>query len=283
MRVEVQCIECGKKHLVTPSIAKSFKFCSYSCRGAWRTKHWSGENNPKYLGGIREKPCQYCGVIFNQKLREPVVTFKARKFCCKPCADKGGFRFSGPAHANWKENSRRKDRRGKHGSWARAVLGRDKNTCQHCGVSDVEMNAHHIKSFAEYPELRWDIDNGLTLCVKCHWAVHTASNANGVNSGNILPSNVGDNPEPSFGRKPVEGVTTRGRAYRRWTGNCEWCGTFISKRWSDVKDKKHSFCSKHCSGKFMAANRSYRRWKNPEQPTAVISSTSAPRESDDIV
>ncbi len=283
MPVEVQCIECGKKHSVTPSIAKTFKFCSYACRGEWRKKNWSGPNNPKYTGGVREKTCQHCGEVFKQKQREPVVTFQAKKFCSKSCADKGGFRYEGEAHPNWKETARRKDRRGKHGSWARAVLSRDKETCQHCGVTEVEMHAHHIMSFADHPEKRWDVSNGMTLCAQCHWAVHAASNANGVNSGKLPPGQAEDNPEPSFGRKPVEGVTTSGRAYRRWTGNCEWCGTFISKRWSDAKDKKHLFCSKHCSGKFNAANREYRRWVNPEQPMAVISTTSAPRESDDIV
>jgi hypothetical protein len=104
-----------------------------------------------------------------------------------------------------------------------------------------------------------------------------------VNSGNILPGNAGDNPEPSFGRKPVEGVTTRGRAYRRWDGSCDWCGKFISKQWSDTVGKAHLFCSKVCAGKHNAANRTYRVWKDAPKPMAVTTSTSAPRESDDIV
>jgi hypothetical protein len=104
-----------------------------------------------------------------------------------------------------------------------------------------------------------------------------------VNSGNILPGQAGDNPEPSFGRKPVEGVTTRGRAYRRWDGKCDWCGTFISKPWSDTVGKAHLFCSKVCSGKHNAANRTYRVWKDAPKSHGSNASTSALPERDDIV
>jgi hypothetical protein len=127
------------------------------------------------------------------------------------------------------------------------------------------------------------VSNGKTLCFKCHWAVHTASNANAVNSGNIPPGNAEDNPEPSLHGNVLEGVTTRGRAYRRWVGPCSWCGNIISKRLSDRATRQNSFCDKHCAGKYMAANRTYRQWANPIQPMAVISSMSAARESDDIV
>ena len=56
--------------------------------------------------------------------------------------------------------------------WRKAVYERDGYTCQICGKRGGNLNAHHIKHFAQYPELRMDITNGITLCYDCHRAVH---------------------------------------------------------------------------------------------------------------
>lgn len=57
--------------------------------------------------------------------------------------------------------------------WRLAVFTRDKFTCQHCGDSKGgNLQAHHIKGFAEHVESRFDSDNGITLCRDCHEKVH---------------------------------------------------------------------------------------------------------------
>ena len=52
--------------------------------------------------------------------------------------------------------------------WREHVFARDDYTCQGCGVRGAELNADHIKPFCNFPELRFDVSNGRTLCRPCH-------------------------------------------------------------------------------------------------------------------
>jgi hypothetical protein len=52
--------------------------------------------------------------------------------------------------------------------WRRAIFLKDDFTCTICKQKGGKLNADHIKSWSIYPELRYDIDNGRTLCVTCH-------------------------------------------------------------------------------------------------------------------
>ena len=59
-------------------------------------------------------------------------------------------------------------------TWSKIIRERDKNTCLFCGSSN-QIEAHHIKQRAFFPELITDIENGISLCHECHLRAHGGS------------------------------------------------------------------------------------------------------------
>ena len=70
------------------------------------------------------------------------------------------------------------DRRGQRFSaeykrWRFDVFAKDGFVCQQCGDSrGGNLQAHHVKSFSDHPELRFVVENGITICEKCHEKTH---------------------------------------------------------------------------------------------------------------
>lgn len=73
--------------------------------------------------------------------------------------------FRGPPGAAAARRRRRKC----HRDWKVAVHERDRWCCQLCCEKDKKrLTAHHIRRKALRPELRFEVDNGITLCRRCH-------------------------------------------------------------------------------------------------------------------
>ena len=135
-RVTVECGNCETAISVPPCLAKRKKYCSWECRRI----------------GMRGNRGANAG---------------------------GGAWMCGSDNPNWKDGTGKerlsRENQDKSNQWRRRVFARDNHTCQHCELKPKkggQLNAHHIMSWAEYPEERFSIGNGLTLCISCHKTVH---------------------------------------------------------------------------------------------------------------
>lgn len=102
--------------------------------------------------------------------------------------------ISGKNHYNWKggitEENHKIRRSLQYRLWRTAVYERDNYCCVLCGKkSEGDIQADHIKPFSKFPELRFSIDNGRTLCIKCHKATDTYGNKKRKDIYTVLGAN----------------------------------------------------------------------------------------------
>ena len=100
-----------------------------------------------------------CGIEFFKTFSEQTI-FNFHE--CEYCAEDRRLKTYADRH-----------RGSKYDKWKDDVKLRDNYTCKKCGCHDRDkLNSHHIKSWKDFPELRYDVSNGLTLCTKCHKEEH---------------------------------------------------------------------------------------------------------------
>lgn len=181
---KVICDTCGRVFFVEPyRIKEGVKYCSLKCSG----------NNKKEKVKLY---CKICGDIFEIF---PYRQKENARYCSAKCAriDRVGLRISPNTEFKVGQNCGNKNHfwkggitllnhqiRGcfKYRQWRSDIFERDDFTCQICGIRGVYLEAHHIKKFykiiEEYGiktleealscEELWNINNGVTLCRKCH-------------------------------------------------------------------------------------------------------------------
>ena len=84
----------------------------------------------------------------------------------------------GENHPNWdptKSNRERYRMRKKHeiSTLREKTFKRDNYVCQCCEKTNTILNAHHILPFSKHVDLRYDINNLITLCKTCHMSYHS--------------------------------------------------------------------------------------------------------------
>jgi hypothetical protein len=134
--------------------------------------------DPKYLENQRikrlGKPSGNKGKKHPEMGRHLSETTKGQRRSPKTEFVKG--QFAKEKHPNWKGGITEENHLARCSvefkEWRKQVFERDKYTCQNCGDKKKYLHPHHIKDFANHVELRFNVDNGITLCKDCHMKLH---------------------------------------------------------------------------------------------------------------
>lgn len=161
--VNFECGFCGKantKLLYKSSIKTGHKakFCNFDCMISSMKK--SAFTFPCFVCStpIRTQPAQ--------------LKLRARSTCSSECRRVLARRRANERREQLGYTKHQLDRLARYSpeaeNWRKAVFERDNYTCQVCGVRGTYLEADHIKPWAFFPELRFELSNGRTLCRSCH-------------------------------------------------------------------------------------------------------------------
>jgi hypothetical protein len=180
------CPVCSKIFYVFKCLTNSHIYCSVSCYNISQTK-----NKPLY--------CIVCGKEYH---RHPAqIKWRGSSFCSNKCKGLYYRTLTGANSHSWQGGKSKEYKCIRNSAafreWRNAIFNRDDYTCQQCGARSkagqpITIYPHHIKSFTYYPELRFDINNGLTVCGECHklltaWQILSKEIHRGKWSKNKIP------------------------------------------------------------------------------------------------
>ena len=180
--ISYRCLLCNKVSTIKFSSYMTHDYSCNSCRiKDIRNKRWehilelASDSNAKIITNLDEyqNGCDRitvlcnCGEIFDTNINEFIFGGKRQ---CNQC---GIVLRSGENSPMWNGGvtpESEKIRRSKeYIKWRNSVFLRDNYICQCCGeASGGNLNAHHIYNFSEYTNMRFDINNGITMCDACH-------------------------------------------------------------------------------------------------------------------
>jgi len=148
--------------------------------------------------------CQKCGIEYNKR-KDSLSQWAGNCIHCgrkliannPNVKEQTSKRHSGEKSNFWKGGITEKHLAvrcsSRYKRWRKSIFERDNYTCVLCGfkfarglTGNVRLNADHIKPFSLFPELRFELDNGRTLCVDCHrktpsWGINQFSSKNVTN------------------------------------------------------------------------------------------------------
>lgn len=165
-KIEKVCLTCGKRFKVWPYSLRNNhgKYCSSKCSalGIWK--------NPT------EKMILQLKLTQKKARQSRIGSFHTNLTKQKISKNRTG-KAKGKDNPRWRGGITSLRQVIYHSPeykfWHDTVFKKDNYTCTKCGKRSgqgkrVYLEAHHIKEFAKYPKLVFDIRNGTTLCKDCH-------------------------------------------------------------------------------------------------------------------
>lgn len=155
--VTLKCL-CGTEFYIRQSSLRETNYCSREC----------AKSKPSTKLVLN---CKHCGVQYTTYRSH--MKHRGSSFCSRACNGKDQtLNRSGPNSATWmgglsKENHRIRQSQA-FKNWRKAVFERDNYTCVGCGQHGGYLEPDHIKPFAYFKELRFELSNGRTMCKPCH-------------------------------------------------------------------------------------------------------------------
>lgn len=170
-KITKECKQCSALFNIYPSWVKQRNgapFCSVSCR-AESTKgipvnvgHAVSETTREKIRTARaNQPEPMLGKKHSTEARAKMRMARLGK-------------YAGDNSPSWKggiTTANRLERARFRREVQKKIFRRDNWTCQICNIHDVNLHVDHIKSWADYPTLRFEMDNCRTLCIPCHYYV----------------------------------------------------------------------------------------------------------------
>ena len=135
------------------------------------------------------KICSICNSEFTKPRNESIKDWNSKhKFCSRKCYNKSligriawnkGNKIPKDkliGYGNWRGGISSQNQKERNSIeiklWRKSCLERDNFICQVSGQKGGELVIHHINNFADFPELRTSIENGITMTKKLHQKFH---------------------------------------------------------------------------------------------------------------
>lgn len=167
------CSVCGKSFFLRKCEIPKIKTCSKECSSIHKSKKRIGIKHK--IIHKKEIPitCSFCSTVFCRIYK---FSKKQNIFCSDECKNSfHSINYRKEKHQGWKggisKNNRYYGMAKEYSDWRKKVYERDGYKCTKCG-DNKKLHAHHIIFVSVDRSKMLDVNNGMTLCEKCHGEIH---------------------------------------------------------------------------------------------------------------